>query len=81
MKIDWGKVGLAAGAVGIFAWLAKAAKPAAPVQGLGLTDEEKSNLTAKILGGVVLVGGVVGLYYGVIHDWDKKKLSGTKKKR
>jgi hypothetical protein len=27
MKIDWTKVGLAAGAVGLFVWMAKAGKP------------------------------------------------------
>jgi len=34
MKIDWTKVGLAAGAVGLFVWMAKAGKPKEGLQGV-----------------------------------------------
>lgn len=78
MKVDWGKVGLAAGAVGLFAALAKAAKPAPPIKGLGETD-----VRAAVVGGATLVLGVGAVYALFFHDWDKEEkgnLSGLSSK-
>lgn len=49
-----------------------------------MSDAEKSTRDAKIIGGITIVGGLVGLYLLFVHKWDDKKevaLAGKTKKR